>query len=104
MDLHLLSWMQPLGPCSWWGRRGLRLGEKLDWELGILSQSVRDRVKKKKAEKLAEEEYWSLKRSQGDFFSSIKNAEIEKKDIPYKVDWCISGSGRGKKSHFMVQG
>ncbi|XP_043390631.1 butyrophilin subfamily 3 member A3-like isoform X2 [Chelonia mydas] len=63
----------------------VEVGEKLDWELGVLCQSVRDRVKREKAETLPEEGYWSLKRSQGDFFSSIENAKIEKRDGPYKV-------------------
>ncbi|CAM4617001.1 butyrophilin subfamily 3 member A1-like [Lepidochelys kempii] len=78
----------------------VEVGEKLDWELGVLSQSVRDRVKKEKAEKLPEEEYWSLKRSQGDFFSSIKNAEIEKKDIPYKVIGVFLDQEEGKISFY----
>lgn len=63
----------------------VEVGEKLDWELGVLSQSVRDRVKREKAETLPEEGYWSLKRSQGDFFSSIENAKIEKTDCHYQV-------------------
>ncbi|XP_038237063.1 butyrophilin subfamily 3 member A2-like [Dermochelys coriacea] len=63
----------------------VEVGEKLDWELGVLSQMVRDRVKREKAETLPEEGYWSLKRSQGDFFSGIENAKIEKMDCRYKV-------------------
>ncbi|KAM9113368.1 butyrophilin subfamily 3 member A2-like [Pangshura tecta] len=76
------------------------VGEKVDWELGVLSQSARDRVKREKAEKLPEEGYWSLKRSQGDFFSSIENAKIEKKDMPYKVIGVFLDQEEGRISFY----
>ncbi|XP_053865640.1 butyrophilin subfamily 3 member A2-like [Malaclemys terrapin pileata] len=78
----------------------VEVGEKLEWELGVLSQSARDRVKSKKAEKLPEEGYWSLKRSQGDFFSSIKNDKIEKKDNPYKVIGVLLDQEEGRISFY----
>ncbi|TFJ97629.1 class II histocompatibility antigen, M alpha chain [Platysternon megacephalum] len=74
--------------------------EKLDWELGVLSQAVRETVKREKAEKLPEEGYWSLKRSQGDFFSSIKNDKIEKKDYPYKVKGVFLDREEGRISFY----
>lgn len=76
------------------------VGEKVDWELGVLSQSARDRVKREKAEKLPEEGYWSLKRSRGDFFSSIENAKIEKKDMPYRVIGVFLDQEEGRISFY----
>ncbi|XP_039374743.1 butyrophilin subfamily 3 member A3-like [Mauremys reevesii] len=78
----------------------VEVGKKLDWELGVLSHSARDRVKREKAEKLPEEGYWSLKRSQGDFFSSIENAKIEKKDIPYEVIGVFLDQEEGRISFY----
>ncbi|XP_026517796.1 zinc-binding protein A33-like, partial [Terrapene carolina triunguis] len=80
----------------------VEVGEKLDWELGVLSESARDRVKREKAETLPEEGYWSLKRSQEDFFSSIKN-KIEKKDMPYKVIGVFLDQEEGRISFYDAQ-
>uniref|UniRef100_K7F942 Ig-like domain-containing protein n=1 Tax=Pelodiscus sinensis TaxID=13735 RepID=K7F942_PELSI len=47
----------------------VEVGGKGDWELGVLSQAVRETVKREKAATLLAEGYWSLQRSQGDLFS-----------------------------------
>ncbi|KAG6920694.1 hypothetical protein G0U57_014840, partial [Chelydra serpentina] len=78
----------------------VEVGEKLDWELGVLSQSVRDGVKREKAETLPEGGYWSLKRSKGDFFSSVKNDKIEKKDMPYTVIGVFLDQEEGRISFY----
>ncbi|XP_065427524.1 butyrophilin subfamily 3 member A3-like isoform X2 [Chrysemys picta bellii] len=81
----------------------VEVGEKVDWELGVLSQSARDRVKREKAEKLPEEGYWSLKRSQGDIFSSIKNDKIEKKDMTCKVIGVFLDQEEGRISFYAAR-
>ncbi|XP_034613320.1 LOW QUALITY PROTEIN: butyrophilin subfamily 3 member A3-like [Trachemys scripta elegans] len=78
----------------------VEVGEELDWELGVLSQSARDRVKREKAEKLPEEGYWFLKRSQGVFLSSIKNDKIEKKEMPYEVIGVLLDQEEGRISFY----
>nr|XP_042703979.1 butyrophilin subfamily 3 member A2-like isoform X2 [Chrysemys picta bellii] len=78
----------------------VEVGEKLDWELGVLSQSARHRMKIEKAEKLPEEGYWSLKRSQEVFYSSIKNDKIEKRDMAYKVIGVFLDQEEGRISFY----
>uniref|UniRef100_K7FQW7 Butyrophilin subfamily 1 member A1 n=1 Tax=Pelodiscus sinensis TaxID=13735 RepID=K7FQW7_PELSI len=48
----------------------VEVGCKGDWELGVLSQAARETVKREEAATLPGEGCWSLRRSQGDLFSS----------------------------------
>ncbi|XP_075770444.1 butyrophilin subfamily 3 member A3-like isoform X2 [Pelodiscus sinensis] len=63
----------------------VEVGYKVDWELGVLSQAVRETVKREKPATLPGEGCWSLRRSQGDLFSSPENKKIKKYDAPYAV-------------------
>ncbi|CAI5790519.1 butyrophilin subfamily 3 member A2-like [Podarcis lilfordi] len=64
----------------------VEVGERLDWELGVLTQAERDKFRKKKVAKSFQEGCWALKSSQGKFFSSPCEKEIEKKqNVSYSV-------------------
>nr|XP_025038774.1 butyrophilin subfamily 3 member A2-like isoform X2 [Pelodiscus sinensis] len=63
----------------------VEVGCKGDWELGVLSQAARETVKREEAATLPGEGCWSLRRSQGDLFSSPENKKIEKRDATYAV-------------------
>nr|XP_034991899.1 butyrophilin subfamily 3 member A1-like isoform X2 [Zootoca vivipara] len=55
------------------------VGERLDWELGVLTQAERDKFREKKAVKSFKEGRWALRSSQGKFFSGPCEKMIEKK-------------------------
>nr|XP_014432719.2 butyrophilin subfamily 3 member A2-like [Pelodiscus sinensis] len=78
----------------------VEVGGKGDWELGVLSQAVRETVKREKAATLLAEGYWSLQRSQGDLFSRPEDKKIEKKDAPYAVIGVFLDQEEGRISFY----
>uniref|UniRef100_A0A8D2IP48 Uncharacterized protein n=1 Tax=Varanus komodoensis TaxID=61221 RepID=A0A8D2IP48_VARKO len=63
----------------------VRVGEGLDWELGVLTQAERDKAKKASLVGPLGEGCWALRSVQGDLFSSQSENKLEKKDVPYQV-------------------
>ncbi|XP_077774335.1 butyrophilin subfamily 2 member A2-like [Podarcis muralis] len=64
----------------------VKVGERLDWELGVLTQTEREKFREKKVVKSFQEGCWALKSSQGKLFSSPCEKEIEKKqNVSYSV-------------------
>ncbi|XP_077773319.1 butyrophilin-like protein 9 [Podarcis muralis] len=64
----------------------VEVGERLDWELGVLTQAERDKFREKRVVKSFEEGWWALRSSQGKFFSVPCEKEIEKKPhLSYSV-------------------
>ncbi|CAI5790512.1 butyrophilin subfamily 3 member A2-like [Podarcis lilfordi] len=67
----------------------VEVGERVDWELGVLTQAERNsekKFRKKKVAKSFQEGCWALKSSQGKLFSSPCEKEIEKiQDVSYSV-------------------
>ncbi|XP_015746290.1 butyrophilin subfamily 1 member A1-like [Python bivittatus] len=62
----------------------VKVGKRLDWELGVLTQGERDRTRKGKFSVALGEEHWALKCVRGDLFSSQNEEKIEKKQhVPY---------------------
>ncbi|KAM6449024.1 butyrophilin subfamily 3 member A2-like [Liasis olivaceus] len=62
----------------------VKVGDWLDWELGVLTQGERDRTRKEKFSVPLGKEHWALRSVKGDFFSSQNEEKIEKKQhVPY---------------------
>ncbi|XP_044845022.1 butyrophilin subfamily 3 member A1-like [Mauremys mutica] len=55
----------------------VEVGNSLDWELGVLSESVRGRVRQEKLERLPEEGCWALGRSEGLYHPGEANTVIQ---------------------------
>ncbi|XP_075770447.1 butyrophilin subfamily 2 member A1-like isoform X2 [Pelodiscus sinensis] len=80
----------------------VEVGGKGDWELGVLSQAVRETVKREKPATLPGGGYWSLRRSQGDLFSRPEDKKIEKRDASYAVIGVFLDQEEGKISFYDV--
>ncbi|XP_053219916.1 butyrophilin subfamily 3 member A2-like [Podarcis raffonei] len=64
----------------------VEVGERLDWELGVLNKAKRDKFREEKVVKSFQEGCWALKSSQGKLFSSPCEIEIEKnQNVSYSV-------------------
>ncbi|XP_053219917.1 LOW QUALITY PROTEIN: butyrophilin subfamily 3 member A2-like [Podarcis raffonei] len=64
----------------------VEVGERLDWELGVLTRAERDKFQEKKVVKSFGEGCWALKSSQGKFFFNPCEKEIEKiHNVSYSV-------------------
>uniref|UniRef100_A0A670JKQ1 B30.2/SPRY domain-containing protein n=1 Tax=Podarcis muralis TaxID=64176 RepID=A0A670JKQ1_PODMU len=64
----------------------VEVGERLDWELGVLTKAERYKFRVEKVVKSFGEGCWALKSIQGKFFSSPCEKEIEKKEnVSYSV-------------------
>ncbi|XP_025028750.1 butyrophilin subfamily 3 member A1-like isoform X2 [Python bivittatus] len=62
----------------------VKVGDWLDWELGVLTQGERDRTRKEMFSVPLGEERWALKSVRGHLFSNQNEEKIEKKqDNPY---------------------
>ncbi|XP_039366680.1 butyrophilin subfamily 3 member A1-like [Mauremys reevesii] len=55
----------------------VEVGNSLDWELGVLSESVRERVRQERLERLPEEGCWALGRSEGLYHPGEANTVIQ---------------------------
>uniref|UniRef100_A0A8D2IT48 Ig-like domain-containing protein n=1 Tax=Varanus komodoensis TaxID=61221 RepID=A0A8D2IT48_VARKO len=63
----------------------VRVGEGLDWELGVLTQAERDKAKKASLVGPLGEGCWALRSVRGDLFSSQSENKLEKKGVSYQV-------------------
>ncbi|XP_074873883.1 butyrophilin-like protein 8 isoform X2 [Carettochelys insculpta] len=61
--------------CRWYWE--VEVWRSPNWELGVLSETVRNRVRKERLDRLPEEGCWALGSSDGQFHSSKANAEIQ---------------------------
>ncbi|KAJ7313825.1 hypothetical protein JRQ81_005558 [Phrynocephalus forsythii] len=61
------------------------VGDRLEWELGVLTQSERDKVKKEKFTGYPGEGCWAMRSSRGDIFSIPGDSKIVKKDVEHKA-------------------
>ncbi|XP_067414459.1 butyrophilin subfamily 3 member A1-like, partial [Emydura macquarii macquarii] len=59
----------------------VEVGEEPDWELGVLSETVRDSVKGAKLENPPLKGCWSLQRSEGQYHPSKANTKIQEWDL-----------------------
>ncbi|XP_053118580.1 butyrophilin subfamily 3 member A2-like [Hemicordylus capensis] len=57
----------------------VKVGDRLDWELGVLTQAARDKAKKEMSVDSLGEEFWTLRSCRGGLFSG--KDKIEKKDV-----------------------
>ncbi|KAJ6653024.1 hypothetical protein lerEdw1_010229 [Lerista edwardsae] len=62
----------------------LGVGDTLDWELGVLTQAARDKVKKEKFSGPLGEGCWALRSSREGFFTHQDGEKIEKKEVSYE--------------------
>nr|XP_042703972.1 butyrophilin subfamily 2 member A1-like [Chrysemys picta bellii] len=70
----------------------VEVGDKLEWELGVLTQNEREKLKNEKMEKPPEKEYWSLRLSEDQYHCSWKSDTITSEDKKCQVvgiflDW-----------------
>ncbi|XP_054848834.1 butyrophilin subfamily 3 member A2-like [Eublepharis macularius] len=63
----------------------VKVGDRIDWELGVLTQSEKEKTQNEKFEKSLGKGSWALKSLGGDFFSNSTEDKIEKKDVPYSA-------------------
>ncbi|XP_015746633.2 butyrophilin subfamily 2 member A1-like [Python bivittatus] len=61
----------------------IKVGKRLDWELGVLSQAERDRTRKGKFSVPLGEERWALKSVRGHLFSSQNEEKIKQMQFGY---------------------
>lgn len=55
----------------------VQVGDGLDWELGVLTETVRGTLKEKSWEDLPEAGVWSLRRVNGEYWPEEANARVE---------------------------
>ncbi|XP_030400984.1 butyrophilin subfamily 3 member A1-like [Gopherus evgoodei] len=55
----------------------VEVGNSLDWKLGVLSETVRDRVRQERLERLPEGGFWALGRSEGLYYPREANTMIQ---------------------------
>ncbi|XP_039365838.1 butyrophilin subfamily 2 member A1-like [Mauremys reevesii] len=70
----------------------VEVGDKAEWELGVLTQNERRKLKNEKMEKPSEKEYWSLWLSEGQYHCSWKSDTITSEDkrcpvVGIFLDW-----------------
>uniref|UniRef100_K7GEE4 B30.2/SPRY domain-containing protein n=1 Tax=Pelodiscus sinensis TaxID=13735 RepID=K7GEE4_PELSI len=70
----------------------VEVGDRPYWELGVLTQDMRDKMKKEKFEKLPEGRYWSLQFSGGQYNCHGKSDKIASDDdkcpvVGIFLDW-----------------
>ncbi|XP_038238104.1 butyrophilin subfamily 2 member A1-like [Dermochelys coriacea] len=70
----------------------VEVGDKPEWELGVLTENERGKLKKEKMEKPPEKEYWSLRLSEGQYHCSWKSDTITPEDkkcpvVGIFLDW-----------------
>ncbi|XP_053120395.1 butyrophilin subfamily 3 member A3-like [Hemicordylus capensis] len=61
----------------------VKVGDRLDWELGVLTQASRDKAKKEMSVDSLGEEFWTLRSCRGDLFSG--KDKINKIEVSYSV-------------------
>ncbi|EMP26986.1 Erythroid membrane-associated protein [Chelonia mydas] len=70
----------------------VEVGDKPEWELGVLTENERGKLKNEKMEKPPEKEYWSLRLSEGQYHCSWKSDTITSEDkkcpvVGIFLDW-----------------
>ncbi|XP_067411320.1 butyrophilin subfamily 2 member A1-like [Emydura macquarii macquarii] len=70
----------------------VEVGDKPEWELGVLTQDAKGKLKKEKMEKPHEEEYWSLRLSEGKYHCNGESDTIVSEDkkcpvVGVFLDW-----------------
>ncbi|XP_070623311.1 erythroid membrane-associated protein-like [Erythrolamprus reginae] len=61
----------------------VRVGDRLDWELGVLTQAQRDKARKENFSMPLGEGHWALRSVRGDLFFSQSKENVEKKTYSY---------------------
>ncbi|KAJ6653022.1 hypothetical protein lerEdw1_010227 [Lerista edwardsae] len=62
----------------------LGVGDRLDWEIGVLTQAARDKVKEEKFSGPLGEGCWALRSSREGFFTHQDGGKIVKKDVSHQ--------------------
>ncbi|XP_061446405.1 butyrophilin subfamily 3 member A2-like isoform X2 [Rhineura floridana] len=64
----------------------VKVGDRLNWELGVLTQAERDKARQERFVKPLREGCWALRHVRGELFSSQDEKKVEKmRDVTYSV-------------------
>ncbi|XP_066484979.1 butyrophilin subfamily 3 member A2-like [Tiliqua scincoides] len=75
----------------------VKVGGRLDWELGVLTQVARDKVRKEKFSGPLGEGCWALRSSREGFFTRQDGEKIKKRDVvPHKMIGMFLDQEEGK--------
>ncbi|CAM5122647.1 unnamed protein product [Natator depressus] len=88
--------------CRWYWE--VEVGDSLDWELGVLSESVRDTVRQERLERPPEGECWVLGRSEGQYHPREADTVIQDWGVKPKVVGVYLNLEVGSLSFYSVSG
>ncbi|EMP41692.1 Butyrophilin subfamily 3 member A3 [Chelonia mydas] len=88
--------------CRWYWE--VEVGDSLDWELGVLSESVRDTVRQKRLERPPEGGGWVLGRSKGQYHPREADTVIQDWGVKQKVVGVYLNLEVGSLSFYSVSG